>query len=649
MARVLDDHHLHNTAPMPLHTFLDPPDEEDLELQRMDSHSMGHRQHFDHFEPLDYYDTKPILAEEPISPDSPNPTKSHAHGSTEDVSYAKLVPLTIALCLATFCLSLDGTILATAIPKITNSFNSLDDVGWYGSSFLFTNCTVQLLFGKLYTFYSAKWVFLSGLGIFEIGSLVCAVAPNSASLIIGRAIAGIGAAGLFSGAIIIIANTVPLRIRPVYIGILSSMHSIASVAGPILGGAFTDHLTWRWCFWINLPLGGLTAIGIFFLMPTRSAHVQPLPWKQQLKHFDLPGTLTMIPSIICLLLALQWGGSKYPWKSGRIIALLILFGLLFIAFIGIQIWQKDRATVPVRLMKNRSVFGAAWYACCISAPMFVVAYYLPIWFQAIKGVTATESGIDNLPSLIGIVVFAIIAGVLASVIGYYTPFVLISSVLTAIAAGMLSTLEINSGMPEWFGYQVLLAAGVGFGVQNVMLVSQVAVDSEDMAIATSILTFVQTLGGTICLSVAESVFQNRLIQNLLSSLSKEMAALVLQGGATGFRSTVPKAQLPPIMQAYNDAVMQALYVAVATGSISILGPIFMEWISIKEKPKTEAGGAVVGGPEKNEPQTRAEAVQAEADLARRRTIRMSSIGAGGRLSTLGPSAAGHRPGDGGWV
>lgn len=249
-------------------------------------------------------------------------------------------------------------------------------MGWYGSSFLFTNCTVQLFFGKLYTFYSAKWVFLSGLGIFEIGSLVCAIAPNSVSLIIGRAIAGIGAAGLFSGAIIIIANTVPLRIRPIYIGILSSMHSIASVAGPILGGAFTDHLSWRWCFWINLPLGGLTAIGIFFLMPTRAGDVQPLPWKEQVKQFDLPGTLTMIPSIICLLLALQWGGSKYEWKSARIIVLMILFGLLFAAFVGIQIWQKDRATVPVRLMKNRSVFGASWYACCISAPMFVVAYYV---------------------------------------------------------------------------------------------------------------------------------------------------------------------------------------------------------------------------------------------------------------------------------
>ncbi|KAJ5568814.1 MFS transporter [Penicillium hetheringtonii] len=635
MARVLDDH----TTPMPLHTFLDPPDEEeDLELQRMDSHR--------HFEPLDY-DTKPILAEESVSPDSPNPNNPAA-GASKDISSAKLVPLTIALCLAAFCLALDATILATAIPKITNEFNSLDDVGWYGSSFLFTNCTVQLLFGKLYTFYSDKWVFISALGIFEIGSLLCAVAPNSPALIIGRAIAGIGAAGLFSGAIIIIANTVPLRIRPIYIGILSSMHSIASVAGPILGGAFTDHLTWRWCFWINLPLGAVTAIGVFFLMPTRAANVQPLPWKEQIKHFDLPGTFTMIPSVICLLLALQWGGSEYPWKNARIIALMILFGVLFILFVVIQVWQKDRATVPVRLMKNRSVFGAAWYACCISAPMFVIAYYLPIWFQAIKGVSATQSGIDNLPSLIGIVVFAIIAGVLASVIGYYTPFVLISSALTAVAAGLMTTLETDSGIAAWFGYQVLLAAGVGIGIQNVMLVSQVAVHGDDMAIATSILTFVQTLGGTVFLAVAESVFQNRLVQNLISSLSKEAAALVLQGGATGFRDTTPPKLLPTVMSAYNSAIMQAFYVAVATGSISILGPIFMEWLSIKEEKKTDTA-------EKDKPQTRAEAVQAEVELARRRTIRMSSIGAGGRLSTLGPSAAGPGhglrtgPGEGGWV
>lgn len=212
----------------------------------------------------------------------------------------------------------------------------------------------------------------------------------------------------------------------------------------------------------------------------------------------------------------------------------------------------------------------------------------------------------------------------------------------------MTTLETDSGIAAWFGYQVLLAAGVGIGIQNVMLVSQVAVHGDDMAIATSILTFVQTLGGTVFLAVAESVFQNRLVQNLISSLSKEAAALVLQGGATGFRDTTPPKLLPTVMSAYNSAIMQAFYVAVATGSISILGPIFMEWLSIKEEKKTDTA-------EKDKPQTRAEAVQAEVELARRRTIRMSSIGAGGRLSTLGPSAAGPGhglrtgPGEGGWV
>lgn len=127
----------------------------------------------------------------------------------------------------------DGTILATAIPRITNVFNSLNDVGWYGSSYLFTNCTVQLLFGKLYTYYSVKWVFLNGLLVFEIGSLICGIAPNSPALIVGRSIAGLGSAGLFAGALLIVSNTVPLRVRPIYIGLVSSMHGVASVAGPM--------------------------------------------------------------------------------------------------------------------------------------------------------------------------------------------------------------------------------------------------------------------------------------------------------------------------------------------------------------------------------------------------------------------------------
>ena len=162
---------------------------------------------------------------------------------------AALVLLTFGLCLATFVVALDNTIIATAIPRITTVFDSLNDVGWYGSSYLLTTTSLQPSFGKIYTYFNVKWTYITALVIFELGSVLCAAATSSTMLIVGRAVAGAGAAALFSGAMTIIGYAVPLRTRPVYIGLLSSMFGISSVIGPILGGAFTDRLTWRWCFW----------------------------------------------------------------------------------------------------------------------------------------------------------------------------------------------------------------------------------------------------------------------------------------------------------------------------------------------------------------------------------------------------------------
>ena len=185
------------------------------------------------------------------------------------------------------------------------------------------------------------------MAIFEIGSAICGAAPNSVTLIIGRAIAGFGSAGLFSGAILIIANTVPLRKRPTYMGLIGGMYGFASVAGPLLGGVFTEFASWRWCFYVNLPLGAVTMLFILiFFHPTGSSTARKLEgnWKEKIAQLDIYGTVVFLPMVVCLLLALEWAGTQYAWSNWRVVLQLCLFSVLVLAFVGIQVWKKVQAS-----------------------------------------------------------------------------------------------------------------------------------------------------------------------------------------------------------------------------------------------------------------------------------------------------------------
>jgi MFS family permease len=214
----------------------------------------------------------------------------------------------------------------------------------FSLSTMLTASAFQLLFGKLYTLYDLKWVYMISLFVFEVGSLICAVAPTSTAFIVGRAIAGLGGAGVLCGSLVVVAHSVPLETRPNFTGLLGGMFGIASVSGPLLGGALTDSISWRWCFYINLPIGGITAVILFFFLRVQNTIKEDIPVWTKISRLDIPGNTLFIASIICLLLALDWGGSTYPWSSSRIIVLFVMFAILLFAFIGLQLYLGENAT-----------------------------------------------------------------------------------------------------------------------------------------------------------------------------------------------------------------------------------------------------------------------------------------------------------------
>lgn len=329
---------------------------------------------------------------------------------TEFLSGVKLYLIVIGLAISVLLVALDNAILATAIPTITTKFNSLGDVGWYGSAFLITICACQPLGGKIFQYFSLKWAYLMFVGVFEIGSLVCATAQSSTALILGRAVAGIGAAGLFSGALVIIAHTIPLRLRPIYTGVIASMFGVGNIVGPLLGGVLTQHVSWRWCFYINLPCGAVTVflLAVFFKPPVRKATNVPLG--QKIKHLDLPGFALFTPAVIMLLLALQWGGNKYPWKSATVIGLICGFAGMIALFAVWQVRQQAEALIPPKIFTQRSVLFGSMIGCFAFGTLQLVTYWLPIWFQVIKGSSPTKSGVMNLPSILANIIMSIFAG-----------------------------------------------------------------------------------------------------------------------------------------------------------------------------------------------------------------------------------------------
>ncbi len=267
---------------------------------------------------------------------------------------------------------------------------------------------------------SLKKLFIVSICVFEAGSLICTAAVTSWMFILGRAVAGVGSVGLVTGSYMIVTQSFPSRTRPFWTTVVGSSQFIGIVGAPLLGGVLIDWIGWRGCFGINIPLGIVAFATVQFgfqdLVTTRNPERS---WAQEFKRFDWVGTVCMMPSICCLLLALQWGGQMYSWRDARIIVLFVLFILLLAVFAWRQYRLQDDATIPPRIFKMRSILAATWFSSCINATLAITEYYISIYFQGIKGYTATRSGLLVVPMLVGIIGGNLCAGAGRAWIGYY--------------------------------------------------------------------------------------------------------------------------------------------------------------------------------------------------------------------------------------
>ncbi|KAF8304793.1 MFS general substrate transporter [Clavulina sp. PMI_390] len=529
------------------------------------------------------------------------------------VSKLRFILIFVSLMLCIFLFALDQLIVATAIPKITNQFHSLTQISWLADGFFVTLLAFNLAFAQWLAIFPAKHVLIFAVSIFEVGSFICGIAPNMITLIIGRAVAGLGGTGIFNASLMVITELTTFAERARYFGFIGVCFAIASVLGPLVGGAFSDHISWRWCFYINLPIGGIALLLICLLVETLPPYGRSATYQgygrhmiKQLAECDWIGVVIILAWGICFILGLEWGGIVKSWKDPNVIACLVMIPVLGGLFFAWESYLGKKGMLPLHVLRDRDVAGAAFLNIFMWTVYMLSIYYLSEGYQAIYNSSATNAGISLLPQIATQVFVLIFSGRVIATYGRTYWIIAAGPVFLAVGSGLLYSVDYPKPKHFYMGYSSLMGCGVGLVLQNSIIAVQYVFHKQPYLIplGTGTVTFFGFIGRNVGISLAGSVFGNMLQKNILKYAPSLSADLVksIQANANAVWTDVPDALRPAVLTAYTKTLSYVFIIGVPASIIALVGALAMRNIKMdmshggpqlpaKETPKNDIEAA----------------------------------------------------------
>ncbi|THV48720.1 hypothetical protein BGAL_0231g00030 [Botrytis galanthina] len=489
-----------------------------------------------------------------------------------------------AILSSSFLFALDNTIVAVVQADIVVTFNDVSKLSWLSVGFLIGAASTNLVWGKIFGQFNAKWTYIISIIIFEAGSALCGGAPNMSALIVGRALCGFGGSGAYVGVMTLLAASTTINERPLYIGGTGMTWGLGTVIGPIIGGAFTDSSAgWRWAFYINLCIGAACAPVYLFLLPNYDPR-PGVPLLHRAKEVDYLGGILIIGAFVSGVMAVSFGGVTYPWNSGKIIGLFVCSGILFIIF-GIQqvftiFTTTSRRIFPIEFLKSRTMLILFAMTSAGGTAIFIPIYMIPIFFQFTRNDSALEAGVRLLPFII-LMIFAVISnGAILSAYGYYMPWYTAGGVFVLIGGAlMFADVTPDTSIAKIYGFTILIGFGVGLFAQASFSVAQAVVSEELVSSAVGFITCAQVGGVTIALAIANSVFLNgsqEKIQAVLPNLPAAEIQRAIAGAGSEFVKNLTEIQQKEVIQAIVESMSKTYAMVITAGALTIVLSLLMK-------------------------------------------------------------------------